>query len=132
MNLLDVINTIAPALANDENINALWIEGSWATGKNNDMSDIDVWIDVEDNSFEACIAQFRAALSDVGTIDWEKSRGVYSEKPKLQKHTFHLQGFPEAQRIELDLQQHSRKFIFKRDEHTMQPIFDKADVIRWE
>lgn len=132
MTLKDVINGIAPKLAQVPTINAMWIEGSWATGKNNDQSDIDVWIDVEDNSFQESIDEFRNALSDVGEIDWEKSQGIYSTDPVLQKHTFHIAGFSEPQRIELDLQQHSRNFIFNKDEHVIKVLFDKAHVIRWE
>lgn len=132
MTLFDIIQKLSVSLKEHENINALWLEGSWATGKNNDQSDIDVWLDVADDSFDETVNQFRQALSRIGTIDWETSRGVYSTHPKLQKHTFHLAGFPELQRIELDLQQHRRNFVFDRNEHVIKVLFDKYDVIRWK
>jgi predicted nucleotidyltransferase len=103
MTLLDVIEKIAPSLEPNPDIHAMWLEGSWATGKNNGYSDIDVWLDFEDGTFSKCIDMFRHALTRIGIIDWEKTRGVYSHEPKLQKQTFHLSDFPEPQCIELDL-----------------------------
>lgn len=131
MTLLDVIQEIAPELEKQTAINAMWLEGSWATGKNNEHSDIDVWLDVQDGSFNDVINAFRDALAAQWTIDWEDSRGIYSLDPKLQKHTFHLEGFPDEQRIELDLQEHSRQFVFDRDEHTIKVLFEKNETIHW-
>ncbi len=132
MTLFEVIQIISPHLEKHTDINAMWLEGSWATGKNNEHSDIDVWLDVTDGTFEDSVEAFRKALSKFGTIDWEKLRGVYSEDPKLQKHTFHLTGFPEEQHIELDLQEHSRQFKFNKNVHVIKVLFDKNNTIQWE
>ena len=132
MNLYEIILKLSPGLERAQIINALWLEGSWATGKNNDDSDIDVWMDVEDGKFAESIDIFRTALQEIGKIDWEDSRGVYSENPRLQKHTFHLEGFPLKQSIELDLQEHIRKFVFNKDEHVIKVIFDKNKSIIWK
>ncbi len=110
----------------------MWLEGSWATGKNNEHSDLDVWLDVSDGTFDEGIEAFRNALANRWTVDWETSRGVYSDSPKLQKHTFHLKGFPEEQQIELDLQEHSRQFRFKKNEHVIRILFDKNNTIQWD
>ncbi len=130
--LLDVITAIAPQIADAPYIHAMWLEGSWATGQNNDDSDIDVWLDVDEGTFDLCIEVFRRALEAVGEVDWERSRGVYSLNPRLQKQTFHLAGFPQPQCIELDLQEHSRGFVFSRDEHVIIVIFDKNETIMWD
>lgn len=130
--LLDVITSIAPLVAESPLIHAMWLEGSWATGMSNEGSDIDVWLDVDEGTFTECIDLFRASLTTIGEIDWERSRGVYSHNPRLQKHTFHLTGFPEPQCIELDLQEHSRQFVFNRDEHAITVIFDKEQTIIWD
>lgn len=129
--LHDVIKKVAHDIELMPEIHAMWLEGSWATGRNNDQSDIDVWLDVKDGTFTECIDHFRNALSKIASVDWEKSRGVYSTNPKLEKHTFHLYGFPEPQRIELDLQEHSRNFTFDKDKHVIEIIFDKDNTIQW-
>lgn len=131
MALYEVIQSIAPSLAALQHVHAMWLEGSWATGANTEDSDIDVWLDVDDGYFDTTVMNFRAALASVGAIDWEIARGVYSESPRLQKHIFHLAGYPRLQRIELDLQEHSRDWIFRRSEHVIKPLFDKDGTIRW-
>jgi len=50
LNLLDVINAIVPTVKGNSNIHAMWLEGSWATGENNEHSDIDAWLDVADST----------------------------------------------------------------------------------
>jgi hypothetical protein len=129
--LFDIIQKISPQIQSRSEINAMWLKGSWATGRNNEKSDIDIWLDVTDGAFDECIDMFRSALLKVGEIDWEKSRGIYSIEPMPQKHTFHLVGFPKEQMIELDLQEHSRKFVFSRKAHVIKVIFDKNSTIRW-
>ncbi|MGF7229679.1 MAG: nucleotidyltransferase domain-containing protein [Candidatus Saccharibacteria bacterium] len=131
MTLFDIIQKILPDVQTIPEIHAMWLEGSWATGRNNEHSDIDVWLDIEDGAFVQCIDAFRNTLLKVGAIDWEKSRGIYSTDPKLQKHTFHLRGFPEEQVIELDLQEHSRNFVFSKKEHTIKILFDRDATIKW-
>lgn len=131
MDLLTVIKQIAPELEKEPNIHALWLEGSWATGNNNEHSDIDVWLDIDDGTFSEVIDKFREAIVAIGDIDWEKSRGMYSRDPNLVKHTFHLSGYPEQQMIEVDMQEHSREFVFKRGESVLKVIFDKDNTIKW-
>lgn len=132
MTLLDIVQMIAPVLKENVNIHAMWLEGSWATGKNNGNSDIDVWLDVRDSTFDDCFALFREELSKIGKIDWEESRGVYSGEPLLAKRTFHLEGFPKEQVVELDLQEHSREFKFDKQQNVIKVIFDKEQTIQWK
>lgn len=132
MTLLEIIQKIAPVIKKNVNIHAMWLEGSWATGMNNVHSDIDVWLDVNDGTFDECIAVFRNELAKVGKIDWEKSRGIYSDAPRLTKQTFHLDGFSDEQAIELDLQEHGRQFEFDKKENKIKVIFDKDKTIQWK
>lgn len=109
----------------------MWIEGSYATGKNTPESDIDVWLDVDDGSFDECLADFRRKLKGLVEIEREISRGIYSEAPRLMKQTFVLRGFPAGQEIELDLQEHSRRFKFSKTTHAIRVLFDKDRTIEW-
>lgn len=129
--LFTIVESIVPTLERSNRIHAMWIEGSWATRSNTESSDIDVWLDIEDGTFGECVELFRRALEDTGKIDWEASKGIYSEQPKLYKHTFHLLDFPIQQRIEVDLQEHSRRFIFDPDLHTIIVLIDKGETIKW-
>ena len=107
-------------------------EGSYASEKNSQQSDIDVWLDVDDGSFERCLADFRQKQSRLVDIERETIRSIYSDSPKLTKQTFVLCGYPPGQDIELDLQEHSRDFKFSQKEHAMKVLFDKDQTIQWD
>ena len=131
MSLIKIIEELAPKIEANPQVHVMWLEGSYATGKHNAQSDIDVWLDVDDGSFDSCLADFRLKLQGLAEIEKEIARGIYSESPKLMKQTFILKGFPEGQHIELDLQEHSRRFKFSRKEHTLKILFDKDQTIQW-
>ncbi len=130
LTLPEIIDRVADDIKSSPLIYAMWLEGSYATGRFNQQSDIDVWLDVDDDSFDACISIFRHALSTVVGIDHESgAKGVYSQNPKLQKHTFYLKGYVDDNCIELDLQEHSRNFNFSQTKHAIQMLFDKDHTI---
>ncbi|HVX58114.1 MAG TPA: nucleotidyltransferase domain-containing protein [Candidatus Saccharimonadales bacterium] len=131
MNLLEVVETLATEIKNNEHVHAMWLEGSYATGKFDEHSDIDVWLDVDDGSFDEVFKFFKQELSKLGRIDEETFGGIYSENPKLAKRSYHLASFPKEQVIELDLQEHSRKFVFSRKHHVLKIFFDKDETIKW-
>ncbi len=126
MDLLKIIGRLAPEIERNPRVHAMWIEGSYASGKNNQQSDIDVWLDVDNGSFERCLADFRQKLSKLVDIERETIRGIYSDSPKLTKQTFILRGYPPGQDIELDLQEHSQDFKFSQKEHTIKVLFDEG------
>ena len=78
MELPQIIDKVADKLGSSSHVHAMWLEGSYATGKFNDNSDIDVWLDVDDGTFDECVAVFRRALSEIVEIDHETTRGIYS------------------------------------------------------
>lgn len=131
MDLRDIIEKVAAELKSAPYIHAMWIEGSYATGKNNEKSDVDVWMDVDDGTFDKSIDLFREELLKIVEVDEEESRGIYSHEPKLTKQTFFLKNYPRDNCIELDLQEHSRNFVFSKDEHSIIVLFDKDNTIRW-
>ena len=132
LDLLGIVRSLADEVARNPQVHAMWIEGSYATGEHTDQSDIDVWLDVDDGSFESCVQDFRLKLQALVEIERETTRGVYSDSPKLMKQTFVLRGFPEGQHIELDLQEHSRQFRFSREHHAVEVLFDKDQTIQWD
>lgn len=132
MTLIEIITMLAPMVAKNPHVHAMWLEGSYATSKQHDGSDIDVWLDVDDNSFERCVNDFREKLAQLVEIKMETTRGIYSSNPKLMKQTFILEGFSEGQDIELDLQEHSRQFVFSKNDNAVKVLFDKDETIKWK
>jgi len=131
MTLFEIITNITPLVVQNPKVHAMWLEGSYATGKQHEGSDIDVWLDVDDGTFDECIDDFRDKLARITKIESETTRGIYSNEPKLIKQTFMLEGFSEGQDIELDLQEHSRKFTFSQKHNAVKVLFDKDNTIQW-
>jgi hypothetical protein len=66
MNLLDIINATVPT------VYVMWLEGSWATGKNNEHSGIDVWLDVAIlKHWNRCNSQLKTKQSIAALIPYE-------------------------------------------------------------
>lgn len=132
LELPEIVDKLAPLVAENPNVHAMWLEGSYATGKNHEGSDIDVWLDVDDGFFDVSLDDFRSKLTQIVKIKSETTRGIYSDNPKLMKQTFILEGFPEGQDIELDLQEHSRNFVFSHNKHVIKVLFDKDNTVKWD
>lgn len=132
MNLLDIIFKIRPTLEKNECIHAMWLEGSYATGGFTEDSDIDVWLDVEDDAFQEAADVFEDTLKEAGVLREVEPLAQYSEEPKLAKAKFYLNGKTDDQRVELDIQSHERQFTFSRAEHAIVVLFDKDQTIQWK
>ena len=132
MTLSEVIEKLSPEIEKNERVHAMWLEGSYATGKFTAKSDIDGWVDVDNGTFDECVNDFRDKLSKIVEVEKEETRGIYSEDPKLMKQTFYLKNFPEGQVIELDLQEHSRRFKFTKGDNVIKVLFDKDETIQWK
>ncbi len=131
MSLIEIILKLRPILEADQRIHALWLEGSYATGEFRPDSDIDVWLDVDNDSEKEVAKRFEQALNAVADIRKIEELKFYSQEPKLAKAKFYLQSFDDDNRIELDIQQHGRNFSFNREENPIVVIFDKDQTIKW-
>ncbi len=129
--MLEVIFKIRPQLERQTYIHAMWLEGSYATGEFRDDSDIDVWLDVDDETFDQAAQVFEQALQALGVLESTEQLAQYSDDPKLSKAKLYLKGKTSDQRIELDIQSHNRQFVFSRQDNTIVILFDKDQTIKW-
>jgi predicted nucleotidyltransferase len=132
MSLIDTVLRLKPVLEKVSFIDALWIEGSYATGTFTSDSDIDVWMSVSEGRHEEASDVFRKALEEEGVLRGEITFKVYSEDPRLSKTTFYLNGNSDEQCIELDIQSSKRDFLFTRGGNDVVIVFDKTGVIKWQ
>jgi predicted nucleotidyltransferase len=132
MSLQEIIAKIQTRIEGAENIHAMWLEGSYATGDAHVESDIDVWVDIDDGSFPETFKIFKEALDEHNLLRSYEDFHVYSKNPLLAKAKFYLLGKNDNQRIELDMQPHSRNFIFSKQEHQIRVLFDKDNTVRWQ
>lgn len=78
--LPEIIELLSVSLKESPRIHAMWLEGSYATGKFNEQSDIDVWLDVNDGAFDEYISTFRQALASVIEIAYESGKKAFTLK----------------------------------------------------
>lgn len=132
MTLPEIVGNVASEIKYNPKIHAMWLEGSYVTGKFNEKSDIDVWLDVDDEMFEGSFNAVRKVLQDLRVLRKYEELNYYSKDPVLAKAKFYLADKTDDQRIELDIQPHSRQFKFSKVEHKIKILFDKDATIQWQ
>jgi predicted nucleotidyltransferase len=131
----DITEALESELQSLPYIYALWLEGSFAMGYADEYSDIDYWIDVEDEYLKDALEHVEKALSRLGELDERDETG--NEHPKLGQIVYHIKGSSPYLVLDFNWQLHSRNrneyHYIKNDivEGAM-VIFDKDDVIRFE
>lgn len=116
-------------------IYAFWLEGSFAMGYADEYSDIDYWIDVEDEYIKEAVEHVEAALNSLGELDERDETG--NEHPKLGQIVYHIKESNPYMVLDFNWQLHSRD---RKEYHYIKNdivegalvIFDKDDVIRYE
>lgn len=116
----------------DDRVNAFWLEGSDGLGRNDDYSDIDIWLDVEDGYEQAILDDCAQALSTLAPLDFNQ---LYDHPhPKIFQRNMHLAGTSEYLIIDLCLQSRSRgsegcTFVEGDIAELPLVIFDKKQVV---
>lgn len=103
----------------------------YATGMFNDDSDIDVWLDIAPSKQEAALMDFRKAIEGIVNLRSISEITTYSAQPVLVKIKLYIEGFSDDNRIELDMQESTRGFLFDRREHDIVVLFDKVGAIKY-
>lgn len=114
-------------------IYAMWLEGADATGMVDEYSDIDIWVDFEDEYEDEAYQAVENALSGLSAIDYKYI--VKHGHPKIRQRIYHLKNTSEYLMIDFCWQLHSRpsnESEYIKDDliESIDVIFDKANVLR--
>ena len=129
-----IIETLHESIKPLQFINALWLEGSDATGLVDEYSDIDFWVDFEDEYEGQAIKAVEDTLSELAPIDFKYV--MKHSHLKIRQRIYHLAGTSEYLMIDFCWQLSSRS----RDEYAYylgdkiegaKVVFDKKKVIRY-
>lgn len=119
-------------------IYAFWLEGADANGSADEYSDIDIWVDFEDEYLEQAYEAVEKALSELAVIDYKYIPSQHpSPQDKLRRRTYNLTGTSEYLMIDFNWQFHSRpkdEYIFFENNkiEAAKVIFDKDNVIQYK
>lgn len=118
-------------------IYAFWLEGADANGLADEYSDIDIWVDFEDEYEEQAYEAVETALSELAEFDYKHIPPQSSPQDKLRRRTYHLAGTSEYLMIDFNWQLHSRpkdEYVFFENSkiEAIKVIFDKDDIIQYK
>ncbi len=128
-----IINKLREALEPLPYIYAFWLEGSDASGTADHYSDIDFWVDFEDDFEEQAYEAVERAFSELAEIDYKYI--MQNNHPKIRQRIYHLTGTSKYLMIDFCWQLHSRP----KDEYSYyendrieaaKVVFDKDNIIR--
>lgn len=112
---------------------AFWIEGADANGTADEYSDIDFWVDFEDEYEDKAIEAVENALSELAEIDYKYV--MRHEHPQIRQRIYHLAGTSEYLMIDFCWQLHSRpEYAFHENDNieTARVVFDKRSIIKYK
>jgi len=136
MNRNDIIEGLKSALEPLPYVYALWLEGADANGTVDEYSDLDFWLDFEDEYETQIISDVEATLSSLGEIGYKHV--MNHGHPKIRQRTYHISGTSEYLMIDFCWQLHSRTLsgdsvLIKGDKiEAAKVIFDKANIVKYK
>lgn len=117
-------------LEKEPSVFAMWLEGSLATRETDDLSDIDVVVDVEDSSSDLVFERAEALLAELAPLVTSLELDI--DHRFLRHRLYRLEHTSEFLTIDFVVQAHSRQFVFDReDADAVRVLFDRAGVIRF-
>jgi hypothetical protein len=108
-------------------VHAAWLEGADAAGRADEYSDIDLWLDVDQDSLETAFEAVRSVLLTFGSLDLEDVQ-VHSN-PLLQQRFFRSSGVSPFWFVDVCVQVHGRDVAFGADDPFL-VLFDRKKVIQ--
>ena len=128
-----IITNLTTALQPLPYTHALWLEGADGSGTVDDYSDLDFWLDFDDEYEAQAISAVETALESIAPIDYKYIMG--HSHPKIRQRIYHLSGTSEYLMIDFCWQLHSRDagaYITGDKIEAAKILFDKSNVIRYK
>jgi predicted nucleotidyltransferase len=122
---LKVIDELKIKLEQDPATHAMWVAGSVAEGYADELSDVDIWLDIDDGKDQEVFLSIEKLLSKKGRIDVNFSEGI---TPPFSHAVYHIAGTNPFHFIEITLHSHSHKFGLFDSLGKIKVIFDKDDT----
>ncbi|HMS31446.1 MAG TPA: nucleotidyltransferase domain-containing protein [Candidatus Saccharibacteria bacterium] len=126
---LTIIDELKVKLEQEPDIHAMWIVGSVAEGYADELSDVDIWLDIDDGTDKGVFTSIEKLIAKKGKIDVNFSEGI---TPPFSHAVYHLAGSSPLHFIEVTLHSHSHKFGQFDSLRKIKVIFDKDDTTKFE
>lgn len=124
-----IVEELKEIMEQDEVVHAMWIAGSVAEGNNDELSDVDLWLDIDDGADEAIFSAIEKFLGTKGTLDINFSEGI---TPPYSHSVYHLAGMNPYHFIEITLHSHSNEIGLFDSLRKIKVLFDKDDTTNFK
>lgn len=122
-----IIEIMSRRLINIDSVHAMWLEGSLAEKDNDEYSDLDIWLSVDNKRLRSIFDDIEKALETIAQIDFK-----FELKPsgELGHNVYHLAGMSEFLTLDINTQKFSRDVVLREEIDLYEIIFDKTGIIR--
>jgi len=126
-----IINLLKKELSTYPFIHALWLEGADAHSRADEYSDMDIWIDTDDNHIEDAFVALEDTLKTLGGID--KKVVQKHDSDEISQRFYHLEGTSPFLLLDVCIQKHSRNITLNENntDEKVVILFDKDNVLRF-
>ena len=122
-----IIETLKNQLQHLDFVHAMWLEGSLAEKDNDEYSDLDIWLSVNDDMLRNIFDDVEKALETIAPIDFKL---VLKPSGELGHNVYHLAGMSEFLTLDINTQKFSRDVVLREEIDLYEIIFDKTGIIR--
>ena len=126
---LKIVDELKDLLEQDSTVHAMWIAGSVAEDNADELSDVDLWVDIDDNLDKQVLDKIEGFLKTKGNIDINFSEGL---TPPFTHVVYHLAHMNPLHFIEINLHSHSHKFGLFDSLRKIKVLFDKDDTLQFK
>lgn len=124
---LKIVDELQSLLEQNPATHAMWIAGSVAEGHQDELSDIDLWIDIDDGQDKAIFEVIEELLRSKGELDVNYTEDM---SPPFTHKVYHLAGTNPYHFIEVTLHSHSHSYEFIEGVRKVKVLFDKDGVTK--
>lgn len=126
---LRIIDELKELMESNEAVHAMWIAGSVAEGYDDELSDIDLWLDIDDGRDEAVYESIEKFLRSKGDLDVNFREDM---RPPFTHKVYHLAHVNPYHFIEVTLHSHSHNYEFVEGVRKVKVLFDKDSVVKFK
>ncbi|MEJ0072470.1 MAG: hypothetical protein WDN27_00005, partial [Candidatus Saccharibacteria bacterium] len=117
-----IVEELQKLMEQDEAVHAMWIAGSVAEGHADELSDIDLWLDIDDGKDKSIFDSIEGLLKSKGELDINFSEGI---TPPYSHTVYHLAEMNPYHFVEITLHSHSNEIGLFDSLRKIKVLFDK-------
>lgn len=126
---LRIVDELKELMEQDAVVHAMWIAGSVAEGFKDELSDIDIWLDIDDSQDETVYGTIERFLHTKGELDVNFREDM---RPPFTHKVYHLSHMNPYHFIEVTLHSHSHNYEFVEGVRKVKVLFDKDGIVKFK